>query len=587
MTMAMVAAAVALVAPSATEASLISTGARRSLGLADRPRQRCAFRTTQRGLRAQLGRDLAIRAVAEQEIASDSTPADNNDFDLYANDYDLQRASVYSAREQDWRSGAIVLVDRFAPSEDLETKRDLYPDPKKLRDWSEKPRQGVYLEEEGVWSHEIDFWGGDLQSLRSRLNYIKDLGADVVYLNPIHLAYTNHKYDALDYFSVSPEFGKREDVIELADECHRLGMKLVLDGVFNHVGQYSEWFQAALADPNSKIRKWFFIDDEYKLGYRAWYNAANLPELRMEDPELRGCIYGDPDSVVQGYLRDGVDGWRLDVAFDLGFNYLRQLTDAAHSCKPGSLVLGEVWNYPEEWFPSLDAMLNMYARQVILFLVKDVISGAHAGRLLDRMIQDAGLEPVLRSWLVLDNHDVSRLRTSLPDQWQERMAQVLQFTLPGSPCIYYGVELGMEGGEDPEQRGPMEWDQFTDDNPHLQWMRKLIALRNSNRALRIGDFRLLDSERLLAFMRRTEFVEEMVIVMANPTDEEVTETVPVRESKIMNGAFLQDELGEGGSKVLVPVHCGLLVANVPPRTVRVLRLVKPDGKEYSSYKRVL
>ncbi len=265
---------------------------------------------------------------------------------LHANIYDKQRAPVLAAREADWRNGAIiyqVIVDRFAPAGNLEAKRRLYPPPRKLRKWSEKPQQGTFLPDVQVWSHEIDFWGGDLQSLRGKLDYIQDLGVGVLYLNPIHQAYTNHKYDAQDYFEVSPEYGTRRDVRELADDLHQRGMKLVLDGVFNHMGRTSPWFQEALKDPNSPYREWFYIGDEYKMGYRGWVDIANLPELRMESPAVQARIFGDDDSVVQGFLRDGVDGWRLDVAPELGFNILGKLTEAAHHAKADSVVVGENW----------------------------------------------------------------------------------------------------------------------------------------------------------------------------------------------------------------------------------------------------
>jgi glycosidase len=198
------------------------------------------------------------------------------------------------------------------------------------------------------------------------------------------------------------------------------------------------------------------------------------------------------------------------------------------------------------------------------------------------MIADAGIEPILRAWIILDNHDTRRLRTMLPDETQRRMAQVLQFTLPGAPCIYYGVELGMTGGDDPEMRGPMRWDLVNEANPELGWMRKLIDLRRANRALRIGDFRWLGSEKLLAFQRRTDDVAETIIVAANPTDEPVTEVITTRDSRIMNWTWLENMLGDGRAQVM----SGLVTLSVPPRTAWVLRPGIEDTREYSSYKRV-
>lgn len=503
----------------------------------------------------------------------------------WASEHDRRRAAIVSAREADWRNGPIVyqvIVDRFAPASDLDAKRSLYPPPRRLRKWSEEPKCGQFVPEAGVWSHEIDFWGGDLQSLRGRLDYIHQLGADVLYLNPIHEAYTNHKYDAIDYFAVSPEYGTRDDVKALAADCHQRGMHLILDGVFNHTGRRAPWFTDAMKDPDSPHRGWYYIGDEWKLGYRAWADVENLPELRLENPEVQARIFDDADSVVQGYLREGVDGWRLDVAFDIGPVILRRLTEAAHRAKPDAVVISETWNYPDEWFPAVDGVMNFYLTNVIRHLVNGNISGAQAGLMLDRMVDDSGLDPILKSWIVLDNHDTSRLKTQLPKQWRRHMAQVLQFTLPGSPCVYYGVELGMDGGDDPEQRGPMRWDLVSDDNRELALMRKLITMRRDNRALRVGDFLLLDSQKLLAFMRRTDRVAETTIIIANATDEAISEVVPLREAKFMNWAKLKDEF----SAAELSIESGTTQVQIPARTIWVLRPAIPETNEYSAYGRV-
>jgi glycosidase len=520
--------------------------------------------------------------VRGQEAGPQGNPS--GDAGQYANSYDVARAEKLKAREADWRNGAIVyqvFVDRFAPPADPQKKKDLYAAPRRLRDWHEEPTPGRFVESAGVWQHELDFWGGDLPSLRGKLDYIQGLGVDVLYLNPIHKALTNHKYDAQDYFEISPEYGTREDLQALAADLHARGMKLVLDGVFNHMGRTADWFQQGLTDPASPYRSFFYFGDEYPAGYRAWCNVLNLPELNLENPAVRARIYGDADSVVQSFLRDGVDGWRLDVAPELGFKYLAELTEAAHKSRPGSLVIGENWLYPEEWSPSLDAVMNLYYWKVIQHLADGRISGPHAGRLIERMIDDAGLEAILKSWIILDNHDLPRLRTQLPQAWERRIAQVLQMTLPGSPCVYYGVEVGLEGGHDPAQRGPMRWDLVSEDNPEFAWMKQLLDLRSQHRALRIGDFRLLDSERLLAFMRRTDRVAETVVVLVNPTALTVNDVVPLRESKLMNWQLLEDAFSDRQYRI----DCGTLNAEVPGRTVCVLRPVIP-ASGYNPYKRV-
>ena len=506
----------------------------------------------------------------------------------YGNRFDLELAGRYEAREADWRMGAVVyqvLVDRFAPSADLAAKQHLYPAPKTLRAWGELPTKGQYLDSHKLWSHEIDFWGGDLASTRSRLDHVQALGADVLYLNPICLAYTNHKYDALDYLQISPEYGTRADVQALAADVHARGMKLVLDGVFNHMGRNAPIFRSAEAEPASVYRNWFVFGPQFAGGARAWWRAENLPELNLENPEVREHLFNGHDSVVRSYLRDGVDGWRLDVAFDIGFVYLEELTRAAHAEKPGSLVVGEIANYPKEWFPSVDAVMHFALRHLILRLVNGEMDTVTFARMLERMVTECGIENMLRSWIYLDNHDTPRLATTVPDERARRLAQVLQFTLPGSPNLYYGSELDMPGGDDPEMRAPMRWDLVSDDNAALAWTKNLIAMRQHHRALRVGDFRPISSHRLLAFERHTDQVAETVLVVANPGDEAVTETLMVANSKLMDSTEMVNLLAQHPGAP-IRLWASLLQVTVPARTALVLQpQVAPPGG-YTNYKRV-
>ncbi len=504
----------------------------------------------------------------------------------YANSFDRQVAGVYEKREADWRNGAIVyqvLVDRFAPSANLDAKRALYPAPKKLRDWKEEPRRGTYLEKEKLWSHEIDFWGGDIASTAAKLDYVQELGADVLYLNPVVLAYTNHKYDALDYNAISPEYGTRDDVKNLAAETKRRGMKLVLDGVFNHMGRNSPKFKDAEANVKSPYRDWFMFGTQYKGGTRTWWNAQNLPELNLENKAVSDHLWAAKDSVVRSYLRDGVDGWRLDVAFDIGFNPLEALTKAAHAEKPGSLVVGEIPNYPREWFPSVDGVMHFGLRKLMIALANREIDGPSFQRMAARMIRDADYEHILKSWVYLDNHDTFRLATTVPDAKARKLAQVLQFTLPGAVNLYYGTEVAMEGGDDPEMRGPMRWDRVAENHPDLAWTKQLVSMRKANRALRVGDFRTAEaSGNVIAFERHTDKAGDTVLVLINPATTEVQTTVLVANSKLMDGNNLIDQIGGGTYKL----QGSMVETKLPPQSALVLKpkLTTPDG--YSNYKRV-
>ncbi len=498
-------------------------------------------------------------------------------------------SETFVKRERDWRNGAIVyqvLVDRFAPSTQLDAKRALYPSPKVLRDWSETPKPGAYLPEAKLNSQELDFWGGDFASLRGRLDYVQQLGADVIYLNPIHLAYTNHKYDALDFLKISPEFGDRDDFLRLVADVHARSLKLVLDGVFNHMGRNAPIFQEALENPGSPWRDWFAIGPQYAGGARSWTGFQNLPELNLENPAVRAYLYEDPDSVVRSYLRDGADGWRLDTAFELGFDYLRDLTRAAHLEKAGSLVVGEIVNYPGRWLDSIDAVMNFSLRLIVLGLVSGVIPPATAGRMLNRLVTDAGIEPLLKSWMVIDNHDIPRMATQIPRESLRRLAQALQFTLPGAPNIYYGSEVGMTGGSDPENRGPMRWDLVRDDNPELAWIKKLIALRKQHRALRVGNFRLVESDRLLAFERYTDRALETIVVLVNPTGTTITEQVLIANESLMDDTPLIDALAPVDFPSVCTVQAAFLTVSMPPETVLVLTPRERSLGGYSRYKRV-
>ena len=552
-------------------------------GFAAPPRGRIASNRAKPDLRRSLGSAVALAAtLAFSTPVCAQTVSPMN----HANRYDKPLAGLYEKREADWRNGAIVyqlLVDRFAPSANLEAKRMLYPAPKKLRTWSEEPRQGTYLEAEKLWSHEIDFWGGDLASTMGRLDYVQQLGADVLYLNPIVLAYTNHKYDALDYQQISPEYGQRDDVAKLAAEAKKRGLKLVLDGVFNHMGRNSAKFKDAESNLASPYRDWFVFGKDYKGGVRTWWNAQNLPELNLENPAVRNHLWAAKDSVVRSYLRDGVDGWRLDVAFDIGFNHLEALTNAAHDEKRGSLVVGEIPNYPREWFPSVDGVMHFGLRKLMIALANRDIDGPTFQRMAARMVRDADYEHILKSWVYLDNHDTYRLATTVPDAKARKLAQVLQFTLPGAVNLYYGTEVAMEGGDDPEMRGPMRWDRVAANHPDLAWTRQLVGLRKAHRALRVGDFRTAEaSGNVVAFERTTDKAGDTVLVLINPAMTEVQTTVLVANSKLMDGDNLIDQLGGKTYKL----QGSMVETRLPPQTALVLkpRLTTPDG--YSNYKRV-
>ena len=374
---------------------------------------------------------------------------------------------------------------------------------------------------------------------------------------------------------VDPVYGDRKQLKALADDVHKRGMKIVLDGVFNHMGRKGPHFQEAQRDPKGPWRDFFVWRKDKPNEPVGWLEVDNLPELNMENPKVQDYIYAKPDSVVQSYLRqEGIDGWRLDVAFDLGFKFLRELTDAAHTAKPGSLIIGEIWNYPEDWYPSVDGVMNMHGRSLILRRMDGSLPGPLASSMWETMIEDSGYDHILKAWLVMDNHDTMRLANILPLEWQQEMARILQFTLPGSVCLYYGSELGMMGGDDPEMRAPMRWDLVNEKNTMLKLHRKLLKIRHQQPALRIGDFRRLHSQKLFAFLRRTVSAPETLVVLANPTDASVREYLQLRDSKLQDVTPLRDLLG---SSVAPVVLSGCIDVEIPAHKTVILA---PDTADY-------
>jgi cyclomaltodextrinase / maltogenic alpha-amylase / neopullulanase len=242
----------------------------------------------------------------------------------------------------------------------------------------------------------------------------------------------------------------------------------------------------------------------------------------------------------------------LDVCFELGYSYLADLTEWAHKEKPGSLIVGEIVNYP-----------------------KDCTATGRAN--------DSQHESIMKSWNVLDNHDIPRIISILPDETERKIAQVLQFTLPGSPNLYYRSELGMEGSGDPAVRAPMRWDLVRDENPNFILTKKLIQLHNNCRALKIGDYRQIHSAKLLAFERYTDLVEETIIVIVNTADEPITENILVPDSKLVNDTKMVDLMGQHA-----PIHmsAAFLKVNIPAKSFLILQ-PKTDAIEgYSPYKRI-
>jgi glycosidase len=494
-----------------------------------------------------------------------------------------QVKTIFEQREQDWRMGGIVyqiFVDRFAPSANLEAKKSLYPSPKTLQPWSALPQRGVKDPKTKYWSHELAFWGGDLPSTLTKVDYLTKLGIDTVYLNPIFHAFSNHKYDTYDYETISPEYGTLADLKALIEALAKEKIKLVLDGVFNHMAIASPKFLDA-SNPQSPYRPWFVFGEQFPTGVRLWHNAPSLPELNLDEPVVREYLFSGPQSIIKRYLKMGVAGWRLDTAIELGYHYLHELTTSAHEVNPQSLVIGELNNYPQGWSPAMDGTMLIPLRDLIIQTVQGKIFPEVFSKNMEQMVFETGIETMLKSWVLLENHDFGRIASMLPQWSTYQLAKILQFTLPGTVNLYMGEEIGTPGMDDPLNRAPMRWDIVEKGNAYLTLHQQLIHLRQQERALRIGDIKLLHSRHLIAYLRTTDKVEETLVIIVNPSKKPVKETILVTDGMLKSHNPFVDLLT---GKVKVTSYGILLPIEIPGQTSWILKPNLAPINGYSPYK---
>lgn len=341
-----------------------------------------------------------------------------------------------------------------------------------------------------------DFYGGTLRGITEKLPYLSELGVTSLYLNPIFEASSNHRYNTSDYGKIDPILGTNEDFDELCREAERLGIRPVLDGVFSHTGDDSVYFNryghydsvGACQGPASPYYKWYefrhFPDD-----YRCWWNFSTLPEVWELDPDWQDFVIHSDNSIVKRWLRHGAEGWRIDVADELPDEALEEIRKAAKAEKPDCLIVGEVWEDPvlKEGFghrrryalgTALDSVMNYPLRKAILDFAHGRLS-AYGLRDFLLMQQNCYPRPMYYALMnLLGSHDVERLHTTLAVDCDlrsmsresqleaishadykdstalQKLCSVIQYVLPGVPCLYYGDEECLDGGCDPFNRMP-------------------------------------------------------------------------------------------------------------------------------------
>ena len=397
-----------------------------------------------------------------------------------------------------------------------------------------------------------DFFGGNLRGIAEKLDYLKTLGVTILYLNPIFEAHSNHRYDTANYERIDPLLGNEEDFRALCNEAHARGMKIVLDGVFSHTGDDSIYFNRYGTYPNrgayrsreSKYYPWFKFK-KWPDDYEAWWGIKILPEVDETNPDYLDYITGE-NGILRRWLRAGADGWRFDVADELPDVFLEAARRAIKEEKPDALFFGEVWEdaTTKESYGTrrryllgdqLDSVMNYVLKDAVTAFVLTGDSDEFAERMgtLTENYPPCGLHCAMN---LIGTHDTPRALTimsnvtlpkppeeqvkfTLTDQQRAealarlKVADVLIFTLPGIPSVYYGDEAGMEGGHDPLNRCYYPWGK---ENTDLRdFVARLGAIRKAHPVLRRGDWSLLFAEQGLIVYQRTDGVHRPLTVAVN------------------------------------------------------------------------
>ena len=455
------------------------------------------------------------------------------------------------------------------------------------------------------------FKGGDLRGIAEHLGYLEDLGVNALYLTPIFASASNHRYHTYDYKTVDPLLGGDDALRELLDAAHDRGMRVVLDGVFNHTGRgfwpFHHILESGAASP---YRRWFHLDHERldagrpllaypppgtphtAHGYDAWWGLPALPKLNTDEPEVREYLFG----VAEHWLRFGIDGWRLDVPGEIDDEaFWQEFRQRCRAIRSDAYLVGEIWRVAPSWLRGdrFDALMNYPLAEAILGFaggsrLDTEVIGRHrefsaSVRRLDgpaiaaRVMElAAAYDPdvVAVQLNLLGSHDTPRLRTVLGgDPGDVRLAMLLQTTLPGAPCVYYGDEVGLLGGIDPACRGAFPWDEGRWEPGLRESVRALLRLRTAEPALRDGPLRVVGADREgVAFERGHGASRFVVAVNAGETPVEL----PVRFEDAPGGAGGHlapiDLPGLGGSGE-APIVDGTTTIHMAPRSGTVMRVV--------------
>jgi glycosidase len=390
----------------------------------------------------------------------------------------------------DWMPSTVfyqIFIDRFCIGD--ENKDMSYIDMK----WGDKPTPKNHA-------------GGDLKGIIKRLDYLKDLGISALYLNPIFLSDSNHKYDIIDYKKIDPQFGTTEDFITLVKEAHARGIRIVLDAVFNHCSNKMMQFQDVVKNGRaSKYHDWFIVDgdkaDIENRNYECFAYCESMPKLDTANPEVQNFLLD-----IATYWIDiaDIDGWRLDVADEVSHDFWRMFRKAVKARKSDAVIIGENWHdaYPSLQGEQQDSIMNYaYTKICLDYFAKgrcdELQTVQHLNGILMRNMKQVNYMMLN----LLDSHDTARFFTECgKDKKKLETALALTMFMPGTPCIYYGTEHAMEGSYDPDCRRCFDWDKSKWDMEFYNKVKELIALKK-NEVMQIGEISIVEEDGAIKVVR--------------------------------------------------------------------------------------
>jgi glycosidase len=429
----------------------------------------------------------------------------------------------------EWVKDAIfyqIFPDRFYNG-------DTTNDPENVKPWENGPTV------EG-------FQGGDLQGIQKKLDYLQNLGISAIYMTPIFLAASTHRYDTMDYLRIDPKLGDLADFHKLVDQAHQREIRIILDGVFNHCGRGFFAFNDILENgKNSPYLNWFYIDriplDAYTPGdaasYKGWWKLKSLPKLNYQNRHVRDYTLG----VAKYWLEQGIDGWRLDVPNEVDDDsFWAEFRDTVKSTRDDSYILGEIWDVNPRWVGDthFDGLMNYPFRAAINHWLLEGGSVMDFKEQIEAVVNAYPRENLLSMYNTLGSHDTERIATLYKGNVDRiKLALDLLFILPGAPAIYYGDEIGLPGGKDPLCRKTFPWDESLWNYELWNWVKNLITLRKERVSLRQGEVTLflLPHPDTMAVMRSTS--NENTILFVNASNQPTRVVVP---EQFRNGIEFKD-----------------------------------------------